>query len=133
MRLEAIADPEVEESYDFNFNNPEIDLSPMIKQIVSEINHNDVSYMAGKFHNTLARVICEVVFFARSHFSTTTVVLCGGVFLNGLLLKKTEDLLLKNNFRVLRPIKFSPNDESISLGQLAHTLAKLKEGTSKCV
>ena len=133
MRLEAVADPQVEESYNFNFNNSEIDLSPMVKQIVSEINHYDVSYIAGKFHNTLARIIFEVAVFSHSHFSTSTVALCGGVFLNGLLLKKTEDILLKNNFRVLRPIKFSPNDESISLGQLAHTLAKLKYGTGKCV
>ena len=133
MRLEAIADTEAEELYDFNFNNTEIDFSPMIRQIVSEKNHKDVSFIAGKFHNTLAKVICEVAFFSRSHFSTKTIVLCGGVFLNGLLLKKTEDILLKNNFRVLRPIKFSPNDESVSLGQLAHTLAKLKYGREKCV
>ncbi len=133
MRLEAITDPEVKESYDFNINNTEIDFSPMIRQIVSEINHADISCIAGKFHNTLAKVICEVAILTRSRFSSTTVVLCGGVFLNGLLLKKTEDILLKNKFRVLRPIKFSPNDESISLGQLAHTLAKLKYGTGKCV
>jgi hydrogenase maturation protein HypF len=133
MRLEAIADPYIEESYDFNFNNSEIGLSPMIRQIISEINHNDVSHIAGKFHNTLAKVICKAALISRSHFSVRTVVLCGGVFLNGLLLKKTEDMLSKNNFRVLRPVKFSPNDESISLGQLAHTLAKLKHGAGKCV
>ncbi len=128
MRLESLADEGVEDSYDFYLNNPNIDLSPMIKQIVLELRSSRVSYIAGKFHNTLAKLICEVATSLGKLFSTSKVVLSGGVFLNALLLKKTEKLLEENGFIVLRPTKFSPNDESISLGQMAHALAKLKYG-----
>lgn len=128
MRLEAIADEHVEDSYDFYCNGPCIDLSPMIKQIVLDLENVDASYIAGKFHNTLAKLICEIAIFSHKRFLTSKVALCGGVFLNGLLLKKTEALLQKHGFTVLRPIRFSPNDESISIGQIAHALAKLKYG-----
>jgi hydrogenase maturation factor HypF (carbamoyltransferase family) len=39
------------------------------------------------------------------------------------LLSRTEELLSKNGFNVLRPVQYSPNDESISVGQIAYALA----------
>ena len=54
-----------------------------------------------------------------------TIVLSGGVFLNKKLLEKSESLLKKNGFRVLRPLIYSPNDESISVGQIAYGLRRL--------
>jgi hydrogenase maturation factor HypF (carbamoyltransferase family) len=52
-------------------------------------------------------------------------VLAGGVFLNKKLLERTTDRLLRAKFRVLRSVLYSPNDESLSLGQTAWGLANL--------
>jgi hydrogenase maturation protein HypF len=82
--------------------------------------------ISAKFHNTLAFAILAVAEKARSEHNTKTAVLAGGVFLNKQLLARTESLLEKNGFEVLRPIQYSPNDESISLGQIAYGLARVK-------
>jgi|GEM_PF-6362168 len=37
-------------------------------------------------------------------------------------LEKTIDILKDNGFLVLRPERFPPNDESLSLGQIAYGL-----------
>jgi hydrogenase maturation factor HypF (carbamoyltransferase family) len=50
------------------------------------------------------------------------------VFLNRRLLERTERLLAAKGFRVFRPLAYSPNDESLSLGQIAWGLAKLRTG-----
>jgi len=58
------------------------------------------------------------------------VVLVGGVFLNRRLLEAAERLLRMKKFRVIRPVLYSPNDESLSLGQAAYGLARfMREGT----
>jgi hydrogenase maturation factor HypF (carbamoyltransferase family) len=36
-------------------------------------------------------------------------------------------MLQRRRFEVLRPRQYSPNDESISVGQVAFALARLKE------
>ena len=86
-----------------------------------------LSQISAKFHNTLARVIASISERAREDHGIDMVVLIGGVFLNKKLLKKASRLLQQKGFKVARTIKYSPNDESISLGQIAFALNKLKE------
>jgi hydrogenase maturation protein HypF len=64
---------------------------------------------------------------ARREHQIDTVVLTGGVFLNKVLVEAATEVLENDGFRVLRPINYSPNDESISLGQIAYGLMHLKE------
>jgi len=47
------------------------------------------------------------------------------VFLNALLLSRLTGELEDAGFRVLRSKVYSPNDESISLGQIAFALASI--------
>jgi hydrogenase maturation protein HypF len=82
--------------------------------------------MASKFHNMLARVILAVAERAKRDHGTETVSLAGGCFLNKRLLLGTERLLGRNGFTVLRTEAYSPNDESLSLGQIAFALARLR-------
>jgi hydrogenase maturation protein HypF len=63
---------------------------------------------------------------AKKTHDIDTVVLAGGVFLNEKLLHRATGLLEKKGFTVLRPLIYSPNDESISIGQIAFALNKLK-------
>lgn len=81
--------------------------------------------IAASFHAALARMIVDMAEMARGDQGLETVALVGGVFLNRVLLERSTRRLEKAGFRVLRPVRLSPNDESISAGQAAYALAAL--------
>ncbi len=132
MRLEALAHDTAQTAYAFDLKTEsapwELSFAPTIKGIISDLGRNlPVGRIASHFHNTLGRAIVAVAEKARLEFGLGTVVLVGGVFLNKRLLVTASTLLAKKGFSVLRPVRHSPNDESISLGQIAHALAWLKK------
>jgi hydrogenase maturation protein HypF len=107
-----------------------ISFTPTIKAILEDLNQGvPVSQISAKFHNTLARVILKVAERAREKYHTDTVALTGGVFLNKKLLTTTLHLLEHKGFKTLRPVVYSPNDESISVGQIAYALNLLQKLT----
>ena len=131
MRLEAVAEENLNRYYEFSIDSSasplQISFQPMIKEILEDLKLNvPPSQISAKFHNTLAQVTASLAEFAKKKYETDIVVLTGGVFLNKVLLKKTTNLLEKKNLIVIRPLNYPPNDESISLGQIAHALYKLK-------
>ncbi len=106
----------------------QISFTPTIKAILEDLNQGvPVSQIASKFHNTLARVILKVAERARQDHRIDTVALTGGVFLNKRLLTTSLHLLDLKGFKILRPIVYSPNDESISVGQIAYALNILQK------
>ena len=71
--------------------------------------------IAARFHQSLVRLICEIAALHR----VRTIACSGGVFQNALL----ADLLAErigDGIRVCHHRQLSPNDESISFGQLAY-------------
>jgi len=100
-----------------------LDFSPTIKEITRElIEGQKPETIAINFHDTMARAILDVSLQARQEAGLNKIILTGGVFLNRILLEKTEHLLKQNAFQVLRPVYYSPGDESLSLGQIAYGL-----------
>jgi hydrogenase maturation protein HypF len=135
MRLEAAASPRVRSSYSFDMatgTRPyRVSFFEAIRQILKDLeNRIPSSIISGKFHNMLARVIVHVAQETKKEFGIDTVVLSGGVFLNKLLLARTSHDLKQKGFKVLRPLNYSPNDESLSVGQIAHALALLRSSSS---
>ena len=135
MRFEAAAAERIVSAYPFELiTGPgpvRISFDAMIRRIETEMSRGVApSTISARFHNTLGRVILEVARMAREKYGTKTVVLCGGVFLNTKLLHRATADLGEKGFRVLRPIHYSPNDESISVGQIAAALARLISGRS---
>jgi hydrogenase maturation protein HypF len=131
MRLEALATIKTDETYNFSFFEKDfpwqISFSGTIKGVLKDLEQKiPLARISAKFHNTLAQVIVQVAEKARKERRIDTVVLAGGVFLNKKLLSKASDLLEQKEFNVIRPVLYSPNDESMSLGQIAFALAKLK-------
>jgi hydrogenase maturation protein HypF len=108
-----------------------VSFEPAIRALVEDLKRGPVGRAARKFHNTLARAILETAQRAEGQHGIRTVVLAGGVFLNRVLLDEAVRLLKEGGFRVLRPRKYSPCDESISLGQIAYGLAWLKNKKNK--
>ncbi len=129
MLLESAADQKENRLYPFSIDEDGIlSFSPMIKNIIRDINSgvSPGSISAG-FHNTLAESIYQMAERTRKIKKIDTVVLVGGVFLNRVLLSKTQTRLKEAGFKVYRPELYSPNDESLSLGQIAYSLANLND------
>ncbi|MGB8951110.1 MAG: carbamoyltransferase HypF [Candidatus Aminicenantales bacterium] len=131
MRLESAASLETDESYPFSLMESvfpvQVFFSDTISAILQDIQSGQpAALIATKFHNTLARMILHVAERARKNYGVQAVALGGGVFLNKRLLQRAVSYLERNSFQVLRPLLYSPNDESLSLGQVAYALATLK-------
>ncbi|MDH5466696.1 MAG: carbamoyltransferase HypF [Candidatus Aminicenantes bacterium] len=131
MRLESAAKEETQQSYGFTIQGKtppfQVSFAPAIKSIVKDLERNrQASSISSKFHNTLARVITSIAETARKDHGIDTVVFVGGVFLNKKLLHRAASLLERNGFHILRPMVYSPNDESISIGQIAYALNRIK-------
>jgi hydrogenase maturation protein HypF len=133
MRLESEVREGIDESYDFSVKSNtrpyQISFSQTVKSILKDLKQEvPASSISAKFHNTLARVIVSMAERARRDHGINTVVFVGGVFLNKKLLHRAKSFLEQKKFNVLRTINYSPNDESISIGQIAYGLNKLKTG-----
>ncbi len=135
MRFEAAADKACRGVYPISISAAgpgrplEISFGPLIKALVRDIEKGaPVSAISAKFHDSLAGLILRVADHARRERGTSVVSLAGGVFLNKRLLERTEKRLEAKGFRVFRPLAYSPNDESLSLGQIAWGLARIKTG-----
>jgi hydrogenase maturation protein HypF len=133
IRLEAAAASHRQARYPYQIlsGKPALQISflEMIRAILLDRERGITpSIISAKFHNTLARAILDVADRARTSRGINTVVLSGGVFLNKKLLERVLALLEQKEFRVLRPVNYSPNDESLSIGQVAHALARWKAG-----
>jgi hydrogenase maturation protein HypF len=136
MRFEAAAGSAYRGRYPIALSEPEkaggpvvISFAPLVRGLVRDVGKGTpAATVAAKFHDSLAGLIVTVAERARRTHGTDVVSLAGGVFLNRRLLGSTERKLAAAGFRVLRPLAYSPNDESLSLGQIAYGLAKLRSG-----
>ena len=125
MALEAIIEPGVKDSYDFELVDTtgkpvQLDLSKMIKQLITDIQQKiPAGIISAKFHNCIAHALTEMAKSAREKTGLNTVALSGGVFCNRYLTGTLIKLLNENSFRVLLNRDVPANDGGISLGQAA--------------
>ncbi len=131
MRLEAVSGQNLRTGYPFDLLDAQepwqLSFGATIRAVVGDINRKTPAEKIGAaFHRTLAQAIAAVAERARLAYGVDTVALVGGVFLNRTLLMLASRALEKAGFKVLRPLLYSPNDESISVGQVAYALARLK-------
>ena len=82
----------------------------MIKEILKE---DDKKIVASKFINAVVNIVLEI---SNLH-KDLPIVLSGGVFQNRILVEILLKRFQKENREVYLGEKYSPNDESISLGQ----------------
>jgi hydrogenase maturation protein HypF len=130
MRLEATASGREKRPYPFLITCEKkpflISFAETVRSLLADLERGlSPSRISGKFHATLARVIVEVALKAKKEHGIEIVVLSGGVFLNAKLLRLAAEGLRQRGLRVLRPLGYSPNDESLSVGQIAHALARM--------
>ena len=122
IELEALADPDEHDAYDFG---ADLDARPLILAIVADLRAGaEPSTVAARFHRSLARATAEACAGAASATGLDCVVLSGGVFQNRLLLTQTADRLEALGLRVLVPERLPANDGGISYGQAAIAAAR---------
>lgn len=133
IEFEAIADPGEPGLYPFEIidlpvtdgSEPSyskkcfvIDPAPLLNNLLSDFRqHVPQSILSARFHNGLAKMICDVLVNLRQVTGISLIALSGGVWQNITLLTKTVVLLQKSRFTVLLHHKVPPNDGGISLGQ----------------
>ncbi len=131
MRLEALASASDQEFYPYQIEKTQlpwkIAFGPMLEAILRDKKKGiSLETIATKFHRTIAVMITEVSRELSRDFNFQIVALGGGVFLNRWLTMMTTELLRETGFQVVRPLRYSPSDESISLGQIYHVICRLK-------
>lgn len=129
MRLESAADDTIGSFYGFEISGDSmpfiVSFSSTVRSLVKDLVKNvPIPIISARFHNTLSEALVQMSEKIRNIHGINTIVLSGGVFLNKFLLTRTLQNLESRNFDVLRPVHYSPNDELISLGQIAYALAK---------
>ncbi|CUU09801.1 hydrogenase maturation protein HypF [Candidatus Kryptobacter tengchongensis] len=129
MEFQMLADENEKGFYDFEViadSKPwKISFKPGLIQIVNDIlNKVPISKISGKFHNTIANIICEISNRIRMETGLDKVVLSGGVFQNALLVEKAVLKLYELGFKVYTHSKVPPNDGGLSLGQAVIALFK---------
>jgi hydrogenase maturation protein HypF len=126
MELESLIYDKVPHNYFYPYNVQErdgmlmVDLSPAVRSVVADRDEKKSgSYIACKFHNTVAQFALDVCKRIRSRRHLNKVALSGGVFQNKYLSEKLTFLLQEEGFAVYRHRNVPPNDGGISFGQAA--------------
>ncbi len=135
MRLEDAAGGRASSHYPCSVSGDgppyRVSFAPAVREIVTDLECGvTASRVSAKFHETLGRVILDIARRAKRDYGIEIVSLAGGCFLNRRLLGVAGRLLEKAGFRVLRSEAYSPNDESLSVGQIAFALARARRPTS---
>ncbi len=119
MQLQALAETEPDECGQYPVQTgAAINWQGLWAGILSDLGAGTTpGVIAARFHNSLISVISDCAVEIAKAQSIDTVVLCGGVFQNALLLSGVTNRLNSEGFRVLTPQEIPANDGGISLGQ----------------
>lgn len=117
MRLESVVEGGTDDHYPYDIDK-KVMFGSTFRAILADLGTKNASYIAAKFHNTVAGVILDASMLLRKEFSVGTVILSGGVFQNSYLLEKSSYLLSRNGFSVFTNNMVPANDGGIALGQL---------------
>lgn len=111
LYIENLYDENIKEFFSYDIVNQTIDISKMIREILKE---DDKKVVASKFINTVVNIVLEI----SNLYKDLPIVLSGGVFQNRTLVEILLKKFKNYNRKVYLGEKYSPNDESISLGQV---------------
>jgi hydrogenase maturation protein HypF len=118
IEFEALADPDESGVYPFELLQPQVDPTPMIREIIADIRAGiSIPKISARFHNTISQISLEICRQIKAQNGINTVALTGGVWQNMTLLHKTIQLLVSDRFTVYIHEQVPANDGGLSLGQ----------------
>ncbi len=105
--------------YSYNIDDHIVNIKNIISEIAEDISKKtDPETIARKFHHTILKFTLDCVQKAYRLSGIRKVVLSGGVMQNRIILNGLKFILEKHNFEVFLPSELTPNDGSISVGQV---------------
>jgi hydrogenase maturation protein HypF len=108
------------EPYPFPFIDGELDFRPLLLAVAQDrVCGRDVREIARSFQGGVAGGLCDAVDVISRRYALDTVVFCGGVFQNEVLLEDLKSPLMNRSLQVWTNHAVPPNDGGISLGQAA--------------
>lgn len=127
VELENIAVDNTEEKYkfDLNYENDMLLIEPLIliTGLINDIQKKKKkSFVAKKFHNTLAEIIFESAKLLNKKYMIKKFGFSGGVFQNQLLIKLIKEKFYNKKFELIFHKNIPPNDAGISAGQALYAL-----------
>jgi hydrogenase maturation protein HypF len=122
LALEAAAQGVTAEPYPYDVKEHDgrvtMSLLPAIGEIARAAQAGEsTGQIAGRFHETVARMLADAANTACEMASLDTVGLSGGCFANRILLSRLTDLLERRNLRVLYHRQVPCGDGGLALGQ----------------
>ena len=108
-------DVRFEQSFNYTIEEEQIDLTPMIKEILHVRTKEEVST---RFIATLANIVLDIA----QRYPTLPIILSGGVFQNRVLVDLLTTEFIKREIRYYIQKDTPVNDGSIALGQLYYAL-----------
>jgi hydrogenase maturation protein HypF len=130
MWLEAIADEGETGEYDTPFDGGDpliIDSSALILATARDMLAGaGFKRVAARFHNSVARLIVNILLELSNRTGIDTVGLTGGCFQNKLLTERTAGLLRREKLNVLVHSSIPPNDGGLAVGQAIAARARFE-------
>jgi hydrogenase maturation protein HypF len=127
IELEALVRPGELGYYPWQFQEPLIDLKPMLEAILDDIFTGlPKTIISSKFHNTIANICLELAMLIHQRFSIEYFALSGGVWQNLNLLNPVVKQLKMQNLNPLTHKLMPTNDGCISFGQAMICASKFK-------
>jgi hydrogenase maturation protein HypF len=125
MEMETLAQTAIENvdpnAYSFEYARTSLTqtkLARLMNAICEDVLRGvDQEVIAARFHHAVSKMIADVCVSARNETQVNIVGLTGGVFQNVLLLRLTQQELIKHGFQLLTHSVVPPNDGGIALGQ----------------
>ncbi len=131
IELEALAAPAIDRAAEgyrgtlVEGDPARLDWTPLWCGILEDLAAGtDAALIAARFHVGLAETVAETAASLARKQGCKTIVLCGGVFQNKLLLENTVEGLAAHAIEVLSPSLFPAGDGAISLGQAVIAAAR---------
>lgn len=110
-----VKDITLEQSFSYNIEKEQIELTPMIKEILHVKSKEEV---CTRFIATLAKIVLEIA----QKYPALPILLSGGVFQNKVLVDLLTTEFIKREIRYYIQKDTPVNDGSIALGQLYYAL-----------
>jgi hydrogenase maturation protein HypF len=125
IRLEACADPDTQGAYEFAFMAPEestgpllIDPTPVLEAILRDVAAaRSPSQVSMRFHRAVVHCIVEMGKRFACDAAQGRVALCGGVFMNRIVLGGARRELAEEDLLPIAHLRLPTNDAAVSYGQ----------------
>lgn len=131
IELESLVESEEHKIYSFDLIKESdkyiISFKNTFVEIINDLNDKvPLDIISTSFHLTLVELFTRICNIIKNKYDLKKVVLSGGVFQNKFFSEQLVNLLIQNNFKVFTHKQISPNDECISVGQVAIVNSFLK-------